>query len=128
MTSPVVSVRRIPTRDVEVGGCPIARGETVLASLASANRDPDVYPEPDRFDIDRADTHHYSFGGGIHYCLGAPLARMEAQVAIAALLERFPSLRLDPAVPPVRRLLPTFRGLVSLPVLVRDDAGAGREQ
>ena len=71
-----------------------ASGEAVLASLAAANRDPAAYPEPDRFDITRADAHHHSFGGGAHFCLGAPLARLEAQLAIAALVQRFPNLHL----------------------------------
>ncbi len=77
-----------------------------------------MYPEPDRFDIARRDVHHFAFGGGVHFCLGAPLARLEAQLAITTLLRRFPSLRL--ADEPLEwRALPAFRGLVSLPVVVR---------
>jgi cytochrome P450 len=115
--SPVVQTARIPTADVKIGGCPMRRGESVLAFLAAANRDPERYPEPDRFDITRKDVHHHSFGGGAHFCLGAPLARLEAQLAIAVLVERFPSLRL--ADEPLEwRALPAFRGLVKLPVVV----------
>ena len=115
--SPVVQTARIRTADVKIGGCPIRRGESVLAFLAAANRDPERYPEPDRFDITRRDVHHHSFGGGAHFCLGAPLARLEAQLAIAALVERFPNLRL--ADEPLEwRALPAFRGLVKLPVVV----------
>jgi cytochrome P450 len=115
--SPVVQTARIPMDDVEIGGCPMHRGESVLASLAAANRDPDAYPEPDRFDITRQDVHHHSFGGGAHFCLGAPLARLEAQLAIAALVQRFPGLRL--ADEPLEwRALPSFRGLTKLRVFV----------
>jgi cytochrome P450 len=114
--SPVVQTARIPMDDVKLGGCPVKRGESVLASLAAANRDPDVYPESDRFDITRRDVHHHSFGGGVHFCLGAPLARLEAQLAISALVQRFPNLRL--ADEPLEwRALPAFRGLTKLRVL-----------
>jgi cytochrome P450 len=115
--SPVVQTARIPMDDVEIGGCPMHRGESVLASLAAANRDPEAYPEPDRFDITRQDVHHHSFGGGAHFCLGAPLARLEAQLAIAALVQRFPNLRLaEEALE--WRALPAFRGLTKLRVFV----------
>jgi cytochrome P450 len=116
--SPVVETGRIPLEDVDFGGCPIAARQSITPSLGAANHDPAAYPEPDRFDITRADTHHHSFGGGPHYCLGAPLARMEAQVAINALLARFPTLHLAAGAQPQRRLLPGFRGFVSLPVVV----------
>jgi hypothetical protein len=115
--SPVVQTGRIAMDDGTIGGCPVRRGESVLASLAAANRDPAAYPEPDRFDITRADPHHHSFGGGVHFCLGAPLARLEAQLAIAALVQRFPNLHL--ADEPLEwRALPAFRGLAKLRVLV----------
>ena len=111
--SPVVQAVRIPMGDLEIGGCPIGRGESVVTSLAAANRDPGRYPEPDRFDITRPDVTHHSFGGGAHFCLGAPLARLEAQLAIAAFLERFPRVRLADE-PPEWRALPAFRGLARL--------------
>jgi cytochrome P450 len=115
--SPVVQTARIPTADLKIGGCPMRRGESVLAFLAAANRDPERYPEPDRFDITRKDVHHHSFGGGAHFCLGAPLARLEALLAINALVERFPNLRLaDEALE--WRAMPGFRGSVKLPVVV----------
>jgi cytochrome P450 len=111
--SPVMQTARISMGSGEIGGCPIHRGESVLASLAAANRDPGRYREPDRFDITRGDVHHHSFGGGVHYCLGAPLARLEAQIAIPALLQRFPRLRLTDE-PFEWRALPGFRGLAKL--------------
>ena len=115
--SPVVQTARILTEDVEIGGCPMRRGESVLALIAAANRDPEVYPEPDRFDITRSDLRHRSFGGGIHFCLGAPLARLEAQLAILAVVQRFPHLRLaNEALEWHAR--PAFRGLARLRVLV----------
>lgn len=112
--SPVVQTGRIALEDgVSVGGCPIAKGESLLTSLAAANHDPAVYPDPHRFDIEREDVHHHSFGGGVHYCLGAPLARLEAQIAIGALLRRYPVLRL--ADEPIEwRMLPAFRGVTKL--------------
>jgi len=90
--TPVTNTGRIANRDFELGGCPVGKGESLSTSLAAANRDPAVYPEPDRFDIERKDTHHQAFGGGRHLCLGAHLARLEAQEAILALLARFPAL------------------------------------
>ena len=81
-----------------------------MTSLAAANRDPSVYPDPDSFDIEREDTHHQSFGGGRHLCLGAHLARLEAQEAILALLEKYPNLaHSDKGFE--YAAVPTFRGL-----------------
>ena len=91
--SPVMTTGRIVPQDVEIGGVPVRARESVVCSLAAANRDPAVYPDPDRFDIGREDTHHQSFGGGHHLCMGAHLARVEAQEAIGALVARFPKLR-----------------------------------
>jgi cytochrome P450 len=90
--TPVVNSGRIANRQVDVGGCPVRQGESLNTSLAAANHDPDVYPEPTRFNIEREDTHHQSFGGGRHLCLGAHLARLEAQEAILGLMNRFPDL------------------------------------
>jgi cytochrome P450 len=108
---------RVTLEDIEdLGGKKIAKGETVLCLLGSANRDPAVYPDrPDRLDITRPNVKPLSFGGGIHFCLGAQLARIEAEVAIASLLRRLPELRLDDAENPAWR--PTFvlRGLKTLP-------------
>jgi cytochrome P450 len=115
--SPVMQTARIPMARLEIGGCPIRRGESVVASLAAANRDPDRHPAADRFDITRPDATHHSFGGGAHFCLGAPLARLEARIAILAFLQRFPAVRL--ADEPLEwRAIPIFRGLERLPVRV----------
>jgi cytochrome P450 len=108
---------RVALEDIEdLGGKKIPRGETVLCLLGSANRDPAVYPDqPDRLDITRQNVRPLSFGGGIHFCLGAQLARIEAEVAIATLLRRLPDLKLDDAENAEWR--PTFvlRGLKRLP-------------
>ena len=113
---PVMNTGRIPVEPTQVGGCPIGAGQSIMPSLAGANRDPRVYPDPDRFDITRKDTHHHSFGGGVHYCLGAPLARIEAQIGIGKLVERFPNLRLA-GEPLEWKSIPAFRGLAQLIVL-----------
>jgi hypothetical protein len=113
---PVTQSGRTPLSDLEIDGVHIAAGQSVTPQLAAANRDPAGRAEPDRFDITREDTHHSSFGGGIHYCLGAPLARLEAQISVGRLVERFPRLRL--AGGPVEwKRVPTFRGLARLDVL-----------
>jgi cytochrome P450 len=108
---------RVALEDIEeLGGKRIPKGESVLCLLGSANRDPAVYPDrPDRLDITRPKIRPQSFGGGIHLCLGAQLARIEAEVAISTLLRRLPGLRLDNAENPEWR--PTFvlRGLKDLP-------------
>jgi cytochrome P450 len=108
---------RVALEDIDdLAGKKIPKGETVLCLLGSANRDPAVYPDrPDRLDIARPNVRPLSFGGGIHFCLGAQLARIEAEIAIATLLRRLPDLRLDDAVNPEWR--PTFvlRGLKRLP-------------
>ena len=108
---------RVTLEDIEdLGGKPIPMGETVLCLLGSANHDPAVYPDhPERLDITRPNVKPLSFGGGIHFCLGAQLARIEAEIAISTLLRRLPDLRLDDAENPEWR--PTFvlRGLKRLP-------------
>jgi len=93
--SPVLNSSRITHDDIEYQGCPIKKGECLHVSLAGANRDPEVYENPDVFDIERPYIQHQSFGGGRHFCLGAPLARLEGQVAMLALVQRFPDLALS---------------------------------
>lgn len=114
--SSVQMTGRVALEDVELGGKTIPKGESVLCLLGSANRDPAVYPEdPDRLDVTRPNVRPLSFGGGIHFCLGAQLARIEAEIAIATLLRRLPGLRIDDVENPEWR--PTFvlRGLKRLP-------------
>jgi cytochrome P450 len=112
---PVDQTGRVASRDLEIGGCPVKAREQLSPSLRSANRDPDVFPDPDAFDITRARAPHVAFGGGAHICLGAPLARIEAQSAFLGLFRRFPNLALVD-VAPRWRSLPFFRGLERLEV------------
>jgi cytochrome P450 len=108
---------RFTTEDVPVGDVVIPAGEWVLPAISSANRDPAQFPDPDRLDLGRDTSGHVAFGHGIHHCLGAPLARMEAEVALGALLARFPRISL--AVPPEElrwRPVSLMNGLESLPV------------
>ena len=108
---------RYARQNVELSGQMIQRGETVLPMLASANRDETVFTHPDVLDITRKPNRHLAFGLGVHYCLGAPLARLEARIAIAAIVQRYPNLRL--ATTPAQlqwRGGPALRGLRSLPV------------
>jgi cytochrome P450 PksS len=111
------ATERYAVDDVELGGVTIPRGELVLVTLASANRDAAHFPEPDALDLTRDTRQHLAFGHGIHYCLGAPLARLEGQIAIGALLQRFPNLRLaSPAESLTWRPGLVLRGLDHLPV------------
>ncbi|MFI2349143.1 cytochrome P450 [Streptomyces sp. NPDC019443] len=112
-----LAIRRFPTEDITIGGVTIPAGETVLLSLAAAHRDPHRFTDPDRLDIGRDVTGHLALGHGIHYCLGAPLARMETEIALAALLERLPRLELDVPYGELRwRPSMRARGLLTLPV------------
>ncbi|MFG2714555.1 cytochrome P450 [Streptomyces goshikiensis] len=107
---------RYARADVEIGGAVIPAGATVLVSLAAADRDPGRFPEPDRFDIRRTAQGHLAFGHGLHFCIGAPLARMEGRVAVRALLERFPGLAENPDGPPLWLSGSLMRGVSRLPV------------
>ena len=112
---PVDATGRVASRDMEVSGCPVKQKQAFTLFLRAANRDPEVFEDPDAFDVTRAKKPHVAFGGGAHICVGAPLARLEAQVALLRLFERFPLLRLaDPDAAPVWRTLPFFRGLEQL--------------
>lgn len=115
--SPVTDSGRIPFAATELDGLAIAQGTSITTSLAAANHDPAIYPDPHRFDIEREDTHHQSFGGGVHMCLGAPLARLEAQIGISAFLARFPKIEMIEEKAK-RRHLPSFRGFETLPVRI----------
>ena len=89
-----VTMARIATDDVEVAGCPIKAGDKVLMNFPGANRDPDVFDNPDQVILDRAQNRHVAFGAGIHRCAGSNLARMEMRVAVEVWLERIPEFRL----------------------------------
>ena len=115
--SPVDVTSRIAPRDMELGGCPIKQAQSLFMSLRGANRDPETFPDPHHFDIARKDAPHVAFGGGTHLCIGSPLARLEAQVALPLFFARYPDLRLtDPRAKPQWRTLPFFRGLKELRV------------
>lgn len=117
---PVDQTGRVASHDMEVSGCPVKPGQSLNPHLRAANRDPEVFEDPDRFDVSRKHKPHVAFGGGAHICIGAPLARLEAQVALVKLFQRFPDLRLaDPAAEPQWRRLPFFRGLERLDVAAR---------
>jgi cytochrome P450 len=89
------AIRRFALEDISVGDTTIPAGDTVLLGMASANRDPARFPSPEAFDPTRPDRQHFTFGHGVHYCLGAPLARLEIRIALETLLTRFPALRLS---------------------------------
>ena len=113
--SPVQLTGRAFIEDCEVGGVAFEAGDFAMLLLASANRDPDQFEDPERFDITRTPNNHLGFGFGIHHCLGAPLARMEAQVALTSLVRRAPDLAL--AVDEVTyKTNVVLRGMESLPV------------
>jgi cytochrome P450 len=114
--TPALTVARTAAQDVELGGVSIPEGSLVAVSLGAANRDPGRYPDPDAFDIFRADKQHVSFGDGAHKCLGMHLARLEMRLLLNEVLDRLPGLRLDPAAedPHIHGLL--FRSPPNLPV------------
>lgn len=99
--SQLLTIPRRATEDVELSGVLVREGDQVTASIAAANRDPRVFAEPDRLDVRRAAGAHLGFAAGPHFCLGASFARVQIEVALAALFERFPALRVleAPRVP-----------------------------
>lgn len=116
---PVDITARVAARELEIGGCPIAARRSIVTLLRAANHDPEAFENADAFDISRKPAPHVAFGGGSHICIGAPLARIEAQAALAGLFRRFPELRLAAAgAPPRKRGLPFFNGLERLDVLI----------
>ncbi len=116
---PAQSAVRFTSAAAEVAGVPVREGSFAFVILAAANRDPAQFPHPDRFDITRHPNEHLAFGAGIHYCIGAALARLEGSIAIAAALERFPHLRLAAPGAPLRYKGSYFlRGLAELPLAI----------
>lgn len=121
--APVQWMSRVALDDIEIAGARIPKGNRVFLMLGAANRDPAHFPDPDRLDFHRTDIRHISFGLGIHYCVGAALARVEAQSVISLFLRRFPGAELSPE--PLRwRQSPGIRGLVSLPVVLAPNSAA----
>ena len=116
--SPVQITSRFAIEDTDVNGHPVEAYKELLVVLGAANRDPAHFADPDRLDLGRGDVRHLSFGHGLHYCLGAPLARIEGQAAIGAMVQRFPRIRLLTDAPEWGDNL-ILRGLRSLPVSVR---------
>lgn len=112
---PIQRVRRTAIADLEVGGKPIRAGESVWLLVGAANRDPRVFPDPDRLDLERRPARHLTFGFGAHFCVGAGLARIEGPIALGTLLRRLPKLRGDTESLTWRKDL-SFRGVVSLPL------------
>ncbi len=108
-------VFRWAAEDLPIGDRVIPNGQMVVLVLGAANRDPAQFPDPDRLALARATNHHVAFGFGIHYCLGAPLVRLEAQVVFPTILRRLHDLRPGDE-PPRRNPNPALRGLASLPV------------
>ncbi len=122
LATPTANMWRVVTKDTTLGGVEIPKGSFVLVRYASANRDEKVFPEPDRFDVRRGNADaHLAFGMGTHFCLGAPLARLEMQVAFRTLLGRLERWRLAAgAAPPRYRLNVLLRGLEALPLEFRE--------
>jgi cytochrome P450 len=112
---PVQRTARMPSAEVTIGDKTIKPGEMVMPFIGAADRDPAQFPDPDRLDLTRADNRHVAFGMGIHFCLGAPLARVEGQIALNTLVQRLPKLALATEQPEHRQSL-TLRGLKSLSV------------
>jgi cytochrome P450 len=111
----LVSTLRFALQETVVGNRNLAPGATVFCLLNAANRDPERFPDPDRFDITRTDKKHLAFGGGVHFCLGAPLARLQVEIALSALLRRYPRLRL--ATEKIEWRSGLYRGPIRVPVV-----------
>lgn len=115
--TPFAANSRATTKEVELGGQRVPADRMLLLWLGAANRDPRQFPDPDTFNPARDPNPHLAFGRGIHFCLGAPLARLEGRVAVNILLDRFPELRTDPDSPPTFITSPFMTGVRSLPLL-----------
>jgi len=111
----VQAVARTVAEPIEFGGLEFAKGELIVSLIGAANRDPEVFPDPERMDVTRERLRPLSFGGGIHFCIGAQLARIEAEVVFSTLLRRMPDLTLVEDTPQWRQSF-TLRGLTALPV------------
>ncbi|MFE0024429.1 cytochrome P450 [Amycolatopsis sp. NPDC059021] len=116
---PVARAFRATNRDSVLAGQPIPRDQLVAVWLGAANRDERVFPDPHTFDPERDPNPHVTFGRGVHFCIGAPLARLEGRIALNILFDRYPALRLDPERPPVFHPSPDITGVRELPVVLR---------
>jgi cytochrome P450 len=118
LCSPVQLVNRYAAEDLSIAGVAIPRGAHIQLLLGSANHDATIFANPEEYQLDRDEAKHLAFSHGIHYCLGAPLARLEGSVALRVLLERLPSLQLvDPTAPLEWRPSIELRGLTRLPAI-----------
>jgi pimeloyl-[acyl-carrier protein] synthase len=116
--SPVQVRTRLATQELPLGGQRVAAGQTLLLLLGAANRDPRVFSDPDRFDLQRTPNHHLAFGEGPHYCLGAALARLEGRIAVEILLEKVPRLAMAPGAQLRRQPNFSLRSWESLPIVL----------
>ena len=114
--SPIKNMTRTATHDAELRGQRIAAGDKLLLLYPSANRDAEVFPDPERFDVERTPNEHVAFGFGAHFCLGSSLARLELRVMFEEVLRRMPELRLATDAPPRRRASNFISGIEELPV------------
>jgi cytochrome P450 len=117
--SPFAALGRVTTSEAELGGRTIPADELIMVWIAAANRDPRQFTDPGTFDLDRDPNPHVGFGRGIHFCIGAPLARLEGRVALNILLDRYPALRTDPQTPPEFIPSPNMTGVRKLPLDLR---------
>jgi cytochrome P450 len=115
--SPLQRQTRVAKEDIELHGNIVRKGQPILSMLGAANRDPSRFEDPHRLDITRRNNGHVAFGSGIHYCLGAPLSRLEGQIAFTSIVQRFPAIQLADPVPQWRENM-SVRGLVALPCTV----------
>jgi hypothetical protein len=118
LLTPFPVLGRVTTGETELGGRTISPDQLLMVRVAAANRDPAQFVRPHEFHLDRAPNPHLAFGRGIHFCIGAPLARLEGMVAMNLLLDRYPRLRCDPADPPVFLPTPNMVGARRLPLLL----------
>jgi pimeloyl-[acyl-carrier protein] synthase len=114
--SPAQYTVRLANEDMELGGTTIKKGQAIILLLGAANRDPERFDNPECFDIQRTDNKHIAFGYAAHFCVGAPLARQEGQIAVMTMLERLPNLRLESA-DVIWRENKNLRGLAALPLV-----------
>jgi cytochrome P450 len=117
LDGPIASINRVAPEDMEVRGCPVRRGQVVSVLVGPAARGPEVNDDPQTFDITRQKIKHLAFGAGQHFCIGAPLARLETELVLDALFRRFPNLRLDPDRPPAPQNSPMVNGVDAIWVI-----------